>query len=187
MEFPLNLHLGPIDVQSVTLALAFGEQLDLDVTFAIAAQLVPSGSASAASGCPRRSRWRTVSGPWDRSRSPRRRSSRPTGSASTSRSARCPAVATSTSTPTAGTYRGVLELNAFGVGIAAVAIIDTDVPGVEGWSMFFALFLDLPRIQLGFGFTLNGRRRVGRHQPDGRHRGAPVGRSIRCPRGGAVP
>ena len=56
----------------------------------------------------------------------------------------------------AGTYRGVLELNAFGVGIAAVAIIDTDVPGVEGWSMFFALFLDLPRIQLGFGFTLNG-------------------------------
>jgi uncharacterized protein DUF6603 len=55
-----------------------------------------------------------------------------------------------------GSYSGALELAAFGVGISAIVIIDTDVPGVDGWSMLFALYLDLPSIQLGFGFTLNG-------------------------------
>ena len=43
-----------------------------------------------------------------------------------------------------------------GVGICAVVIIETEAPGVDGWSMFFALFLELPSIQLGFGFTLTG-------------------------------
>jgi hypothetical protein len=56
----------------------------------------------------------------------------------------------------AGSYDGVLDLEVLGVGISAVAIIDTKLPDVDGWSMFFALFLDLPSIQLGFGFTLTG-------------------------------
>ena len=56
----------------------------------------------------------------------------------------------------AGSYDGVLDLEVLGVGISAVAIIDTKLPDVDGWSMFFALFLDLPSIQLGFGFTLDG-------------------------------
>jgi hypothetical protein len=56
----------------------------------------------------------------------------------------------------AGSYDGVLDLEVLGVGVCAVAIIDTKLPDIDGWSMFFALFLDLPSIQLGFGFTLNG-------------------------------
>ena len=56
----------------------------------------------------------------------------------------------------AGSYDGVLDLEVLGVGVCAVAIIDTKLPDVDGWSMFFALFLDLPSIQLGFGFTLTG-------------------------------
>ena len=56
----------------------------------------------------------------------------------------------------AGSYAGVLDLEVMGIGISAVAIIDTKLPDVDGWSMFFALFLDLPSIQLGFGFTLTG-------------------------------
>ena len=56
----------------------------------------------------------------------------------------------------AGSYDGVIDLEVLGVGVCAVAIIDTKLPDVDGWSMFFALFLDLPSIQLGFGFTLNG-------------------------------
>ena len=56
----------------------------------------------------------------------------------------------------AGSYAGVLDLEVIGIGISAVAIIDTKLPDVDGWSMFFALFLDLPSIQLGFGFTLTG-------------------------------
>ncbi len=56
----------------------------------------------------------------------------------------------------AGSYDGVIDLEVLGVGVCAVAIIDTKLPDVDGWSMFFALFLDLPSIQLGFGFTLEG-------------------------------
>jgi hypothetical protein len=56
----------------------------------------------------------------------------------------------------AGSYDGVIDLEVLGVGVCAVAIIDTKLPDVDGWSMFFALFLDLPSIQLGFGFTLTG-------------------------------
>jgi len=56
----------------------------------------------------------------------------------------------------AGTYEGVLDLEVLGVGISAVGIIETKAPDVDGWSLFLALFLDLPSIQLGFGFTLNG-------------------------------
>lgn len=56
----------------------------------------------------------------------------------------------------AGIYEGIVDIDILGVGISAVVIIETDVPGVDGWSMFFALFLELPSIQLGFGFTLTG-------------------------------
>lgn len=56
----------------------------------------------------------------------------------------------------AGRYDGVIDLDVMSVRICAVALIDTRAEGVDGWSMFFALFLDLPSIQLGFGFTLLG-------------------------------
>ena len=56
----------------------------------------------------------------------------------------------------AGSYEGVIDLEVMSVGISAVVIIDTKLPDVDGWSMFFALFLDLPSIQLGFGFALTG-------------------------------
>jgi hypothetical protein len=55
-----------------------------------------------------------------------------------------------------GRYAGVIELRLLGVGICAVVLIDTAGGGGESWSMFFALFIDLPAIQLGFGFTLTG-------------------------------
>ncbi|MEH1031113.1 DUF6603 domain-containing protein [Micromonospora profundi] len=56
----------------------------------------------------------------------------------------------------AGTYEGVIDIEIAAIGISAVVIVDTDAPGLDGWSMFLALFLDLPSIQLGFGFTLEG-------------------------------
>ena len=48
----------------------------------------------------------------------------------------------STSTPA---VRGRCCAPGAAVGISAVVIIETDAPGVDGWSMFFALFLELPR------------------------------------------
>jgi hypothetical protein len=56
----------------------------------------------------------------------------------------------------AGTYEGVIDLEIAAVGISAVVIVDTKVPGLDGWSVFLALFIDLPSIQLGLGFTLEG-------------------------------
>jgi hypothetical protein len=56
----------------------------------------------------------------------------------------------------AGSYEGVIDLEIASVGISAVVIVDTQAPGISGWSVFFALFIDLPSIQLGFGFTLEG-------------------------------
>ena len=54
----------------------------------------------------------------------------------------------------AGRYEGVVDLQVAAVGICAFVLIDTQE--LDGWSMFFALFIELPAIQLGFGFTLNG-------------------------------
>ena len=56
----------------------------------------------------------------------------------------------------AGKYTGVLDAQVVAVGISAVGIVDTRPEGVDGWSLFFALFLDFPSIPLGFGFTLDG-------------------------------
>jgi hypothetical protein len=56
----------------------------------------------------------------------------------------------------AGRYSGVLQLEVLSVGISAIALIETKRPDIDGWSMLFALFIELPNINLGFGFTLNG-------------------------------
>lgn len=56
----------------------------------------------------------------------------------------------------AGTgYAGVLDFGVLGIRICAVGIVDTALPG-GGWSLFLALFIDVPSVQLGFGFTLTG-------------------------------
>ena len=60
------------------------------------------------------------------------------------------------SDPDRGEYAGVLDLELLAIGISAVALIDTDPVDVDGWSMFFALFIDVPAIPLGFGFNLTG-------------------------------
>jgi uncharacterized protein DUF6603 len=57
--------------------------------------------------------------------------------------------------PDAGEYAGALELRLLEVGVAAIGLVETKLPG-GGWSLFLALFLDVPSIPLGFGFTLNG-------------------------------
>jgi hypothetical protein len=55
-----------------------------------------------------------------------------------------------------GRYSGVIELELLGVGICAFIIIDTKALASGEWSMFFALFIDISAIQLGFGFALTG-------------------------------
>lgn len=56
----------------------------------------------------------------------------------------------------AGRYEGILHLKIVKIGITAVVIIDTQALESGAWSMFFALFIELPSIQLGFGISLDG-------------------------------
>jgi hypothetical protein len=59
--------------------------------------------------------------------------------------------------PEAGRYAGIAELDILGVGLVAVGIVETKIPGAPGeWSMFLSLAARFTGIQLGFGFTLNG-------------------------------
>ena len=60
--------------------------------------------------------------------------------------------------PIAGRYAGGLALDAFGVGISAIVIVDTKLPGdPDGFALFASLGATFPTpIQLGFGFTLIG-------------------------------
>jgi hypothetical protein len=63
--------------------------------------------------------------------------------------------------PDTGRYVGIVELDAFDIQITAVAILDTrdaagrDLPS-PGFSFLMIVAVDLPPIQLGFGFTLEG-------------------------------
>jgi len=56
-----------------------------------------------------------------------------------------------------GRYAGILQLRAFEIGITAIALIDTKLPGgQQGYSFLIIIAVELPPIQLGYGFTLNG-------------------------------
>lgn len=54
-------------------------------------------------------------------------------------------------------YAGAISLQIIEVGINAVTVIDTALPGnPDGWAFFASLSLEFPSIPLGFGFTLSG-------------------------------
>jgi Family of unknown function (DUF6603) len=59
--------------------------------------------------------------------------------------------------PETGRYAGILQLEAMGLALTAVGLLDTRMPdGSSGFSFLIIVSVDLPPIQLGFGFTLNG-------------------------------
>jgi hypothetical protein len=59
--------------------------------------------------------------------------------------------------PVKGEYSGALELSLLGLAVKAIGVLDTRLPdGTPGFSFLIILTFDLPPVQLGFGFTLNG-------------------------------
>jgi hypothetical protein len=59
--------------------------------------------------------------------------------------------------PDTGRYSGLLELQAGEVGIIGVGILDTRLPGgAGGYALLIALEATFPAIQIGFGFALTG-------------------------------
>ena len=56
-----------------------------------------------------------------------------------------------------GRYAGVASLELASLGLTAVVVVDTEVPGTdEGWALFASLSLTFPSVPIGFGFTLDG-------------------------------
>jgi hypothetical protein len=60
-----------------------------------------------------------------------------------------------------GRYIGILQLELFSIGVTAIGVLDTkDAGGADlpspGYSLVLLVAVDLPPIQLGWGFTLNG-------------------------------
>lgn len=60
--------------------------------------------------------------------------------------------------PTQGRYAGVLDVTiADTIAVKVIAVLDTKLPdGSAGFAFLLIITFDLPPIQLGFGFTLNG-------------------------------
>ncbi len=56
-----------------------------------------------------------------------------------------------------GRYAGILQLGTSIVSVTAIGLLDTRLPGgAQGFSFLILVSVELPPIQLGFGFTLNG-------------------------------
>jgi hypothetical protein len=56
-----------------------------------------------------------------------------------------------------GRYSGVLQLEVFGVKVAAIGLLDTKMPdGTPGYSFLIIITTEFMPIQLGYGFTLLG-------------------------------
>jgi hypothetical protein len=59
--------------------------------------------------------------------------------------------------PEIGRYSGGLALEIFGLGISAIVVVDTEVPGDAGWAFFASLGVSfVTPLPIGFGFTLIG-------------------------------
>lgn len=54
-------------------------------------------------------------------------------------------------------YAGVLQLKLYSIGVTAIGLLDTKLPGGQsGFSFLIIIAVEFTPIQLGFGFTLNG-------------------------------
>ena len=59
--------------------------------------------------------------------------------------------------PEIGRYSGAVSLDFLAIGIDAIGVVDTRLPGDEdGWALFASLSARFPGLPLGFGFTLLG-------------------------------
>ena len=68
--------------------------------------------------------------------------------------------------PANGRYSGAVSLDFLAIGIDAMGVVDTRLPGdPDGWALFASLSARFPGLPLGFGFTLLGARRHHRAEP----------------------
>ncbi len=59
--------------------------------------------------------------------------------------------------PEIGRYSGALALDLVEIGLAAIGVVDTELPGdPDGWALFLSISATFPGLPLGFGFFLSG-------------------------------
>ncbi len=59
--------------------------------------------------------------------------------------------------PLIGRYFGVISLDVVAVGLSAMVVVDTRLPGdPDGYALFASIFAEFPSLPLGFGFFLSG-------------------------------
>ncbi len=156
---PTHLNLGPIEIRTLGFRLGFTNQvpLQLELTAAIAATLGPIsmtldgiGATVAFTFPPQRN---GALGPLDLDIAFRP----PTGLGALVHAGPISGGGFLTFDPENRRYAGMLQLEAAGIAINAIGLLDTRLPGgASGYSFLILASAAFPPIQLGYGFTLNG-------------------------------
>ena len=156
---PLHLNLGPVTLPTLYLvAGATTAGIPIEISAALGLTLGPfQASVDRRRGRGSASRSRTMAATWVppilRSRSNRR-----AGSALRSMPGVVAGGGFIQFDPAKGQYAGILDVELAGIiQVKIIGILDTKLPdGSHGYSFLLIVTFDLPPIQLGFGFTLNG-------------------------------
>ncbi|MDM0078709.1 hypothetical protein QTH90_30175 [Variovorax sp. J2P1-59] len=156
---PLHLNLGPVEVQQLYVLLGFGTPapVSLGVATALKVQIGPFGLAVDKIGFDLPMRFpadrRGNLGPLDMGFAFRP----PTGIGVEVKAGPISGGGFLSIDVPNGRYAGVLQLGTPIVAVTAIGLLDTRMPeGGEGFSLLIIVSVELPPIQLGFGFTLTG-------------------------------
>jgi hypothetical protein len=159
LVIPIHLNLGPVDIQTLYIVLAFGteEPIRIEVTVAIAAAIGPltvSVDRIGAAGIvefPGDGKGNL--GPVDLGFAFRP----PEGLGVLVKAGPIGGGGFLAFDHANGRYAGMLQLEAAGIAVTAIGLLDTRLPGGQsGFSFLIIVSVELPPIQLGYGFTLNG-------------------------------
>jgi hypothetical protein len=159
LVIPVHLNLGPVEIQTLYLLLGFGAEapIRIEATVAIAAAIGPlavSVDRIGAAGI--------FTFPDDRSGNlgpvdlgfafkP------PTGIGVLVKAGPIGGGGFLSFDEPSGRYAGMLQLEAMGIAVTAIGLLDTRLPGGQsGFSFLIIVSVEFPPIQLGYGFTLNG-------------------------------
>jgi len=156
---PLHLNLGPVEIQTLYFMLGFGSDppLSLGVAAAIGVQIGPFGMSVDKIGVDIPMRFPSERngnlGPLDLSFAFRP----PIGIGVVVDAGPISGGGFMSIDVPNGRYSGILQLEASIVSVTAIALLDTKLPdGSKGFSFLILVSVELPPIQLGYGFTLNG-------------------------------
>jgi len=153
--FPLHLSIGPVSLDTLYLKLvASGDGLELETTISASAQLGPVSAAIDRVGFKAELKFsRGNLGPADLRFGFRP----PTGLGIAIDAGPVTGGGFISFDEPNGRYTGILQLRLMEIGVTAIGLLDTRLPGGQsGYSFLIIIAVNLPPIQLGFGFTLTG-------------------------------